>query len=459
MIKEFKSMKETSLVYQQLIKSIEKYTSIDTKEFLESFAQTPNTCIKINPNKISNHNILDFELNHSVQWSEQSYYLKSRPAFYLDPLFYAGAYYVMDSASMFLEYILKQIQLPKNSLVLDIAAAPGGKSVVISNYLSEEGVLWSNEISFKRAKILHYNLSKWGKSNYIITNNSTDNFQLFSSLFDAVICDAPCTGSGLFRKYPEWIHSFNEQLVQQCVHRQKQILSNIFSTIKTNGYLVYSTCSFTSEENEEIVEFILDNGFKYVNIYLPDEWGIVKTDVGLRFFPHLTLSEGFFYAVFQKTKEELNEYQIKHFSKKTNEEIKIIENTAFSEYLDKQNFHQFYYWRKKYFLANKNILTCFFPNNFKYVSIGITITDEKNIVPASELAYSIYLNNNVPTIELSKNDALKFLKKENIQINAEKQIYLMQYKHLGLGWAKVLENRINNYFPTEWRILKEIEDV
>lgn len=452
-------MKENSLVYQQLIKSIEKYTSIDTKEFLESFAQTPNTCIKINANKISNSNILDFELNHSVQWSEQSYYLKSRPAFYLDPLFYAGAYYVMDSSSMFLEYILKQIQLPENSLVLDVAAAPGGKSILISNYLNEEGILWSNEINFSRTKILHYNLSKWGKSNYIITNNSTDNFQQISSLFDAVICDAPCTGSGLFRKYPEWIHSFNEQLVQQCVHRQKQILSNIFSTIKTNGFLIYSTCSFTSEENEEIAKFILDNGFDYVDIKTPDEWGIVKTDWGLRFFPHLTNTEGFFYAVFQKTKEELNEYQIKHYTKKSNEGIKVIEKIEFSEYIIKQHFHQLYFWKKKYFLSNKNIAPHFYPDNFKYVSIGTIITDEKNIMPASELAYSIYLNNNVPTIELSKNDALKFLKKENIQINAEKKLYLMQYKHLGLGWAKALENRINNYFPTEWRILKDIEDI
>jgi 16S rRNA C967 or C1407 C5-methylase (RsmB/RsmF family) len=445
-------------IFQHLLKSIQKHTDIDENLFLQSFDESPSTSILINTNKIEPQ-FLDFELSNKVHWNNNGYYLSTRPQFYADPLFYAGAYYVMDSSSLFLEYILHQINLSKSAIALDIAAAPGGKSIILSHYLDETGLLYSNEINYNRAKILSYNLAKWGKCNYIATNNDSQVFQSAEQFFDAVLCDVPCTGSGLFRKFPEWANAFNDKLIQDCVYRQKKILSNIFSSLKENGYLIYSTCSYTSEENEDIAQFILQNGFKIVDIQIPKEWGIIKTKYGIRFFPHLTSSEGFFYSVFQKKK---------HFSPNLNDnkknfyhslkEIKFSEKVHFLEWINLKDFHSLYQWKNYYYLSNTKNKEIPSFDSLKLISIGTKISDNLHL-PAPELALSNYLNKEIiPNISLSRAEAQHFLKKEPLKINAEKKLYLMSYKNLGFGWAKVLENRLNNYFPSEWRILKELPE-
>lgn len=446
--------------YQQILKSVEKYCAIDEKVFLESQYEKPNVSVKINPNKIKEISILEFELSRPVLWDENAYYLSFRPSFYADPLFYAGAYYVMDSASMFLSYLLGNIKLSKDAVILDIAAAPGGKSVLISNYLNEQGLLLSNEINLNRAKILVYNLSKWGKSNYVVTNNDSAAYSNLYEMFDLVVCDAPCSGSGLFRKYPEWINSFNEALVQQCVVRQKQILQNIFSSIKKDGFLIYSTCSFMSEENEEIAKFILDNGFQYIDINIPDNYGVIKTKYGMRFFPHLTDAEGFFYAVFQKQTSDIStpfkKHKLSHLPEKAGKPC----NSPFFHFLKtnlfQQHDQQIYKYRNVYYLSNSTF-TAFLPYPLKYLSIGTKI-GENAYTPSAELALSIYLAESIPRIELTKKEAQKYLKKEALIIKKEKDIYLMCYQQIGLGWAKILENRCNNYFPNEWRILRDIPE-
>ncbi|GIV29423.1 MAG: rRNA cytosine-C5-methyltransferase [Bacteroidia bacterium] len=443
--------------YLHILRSIEKYTSIDHKAFLESQKQSPHVSVKINTLKLCDNNSLDFSLAGKVVWANDAYYLKERPAFYADPLFYAGTYYVMDSSSMFLETILNHIQLPQNSVVLDVAAAPGGKSVVISNFLNNDDLLWANEINYSRAQTLHYNLSKWGKSNYVVSNNDTQLFASLSEVFDLIVCDAPCTGSGLFRKYPGWIHSFNENLVQQCVFRQKQILQNIFPSLKENGYLIYSTCSFMSEENEEISQFIVNNGFEYVDVSVPQDSGIIKTNFGIRFFPHLTRSEGFFYAVFRKIQPTVSR-NILLKNKKTHypEMISHTKPVPFADYINIQQQHRIYKYQNKYYLSNMLAQEYLQIHGSKWMAVGTTISDEKAHIPSPELALSVHLKNDWPRLDLDKAQAQKFLKKENLILAAEKKLYLITYKEQGLGWAKVLENRVNNYFPSEWRIIKDV---
>lgn len=444
----------------KIIESIEKYTSVDKQAFLDAHQSEPHISIKINPNKIFDLKQLDFETADAVKWAKDAYFLNSRPAFYSDPLFYAGAYYVMDSSSMFLEYLLNSITLPENATVLDIAAAPGGKSVLISNYLNENGILISNEINHKRANILQYNLAKWGKSNYLVTNLASEKFQHISNTFDLVVCDAPCSGSGLFRKYPEWMNTFNEQLVEQCAIRQKQILQNIFSSVKEGGYLIYSTCSFMSEENEEIAKFIIHNGFEYVDISVPGDFGVIKTKYGLRFFPHLTKGEGFFYAVFQKTQPVTTLTRIGKQSFRYDsfpEPVKNNQFIPFTDYFNLKGNHQVFKYRNQYFLSNKNLLNVLEQMPLKFLSVGTLIGQINAHIPSAESALSLYLNPHIPQLELNKQQAQIFLKKDPLKISAEKKLYLITYKQLGLSWAKVLENRLNNYFPSEWRILKEIE--
>lgn len=447
--------------FDLLLRSIKKVTDIDETSFVESHQLKPHTAIYLNTHKIHTPTLLDFSVDEKVQWTNNGYYIHQRPAFYADPLFYAGAYYVMDSASMFLEYILNALNISKDAIVLDIAAAPGGKSVLLSHYLHETGLLWSNEIHPNRAKILKYNLSKWGKNNFLITNNAPEAFAKKHHVFDLVLCDAPCTGSGLFRKYPEWRQSFSQSLIEQCVTRQKQILKNLFSSIKENSYLIYSTCSFTAEENEEMVAYILAHGFDYVDIPIPKDSGIVKTKYGIRFFPHLTLSEGFFYAILQKktSHKPFSKNQLLH-RKNVASSLSLAKDDSkipFREYIHTNGYSKFYLFKNTFYLSTSVIESLFDPS-FKYLSIGTPIRDEKSFVPAPELALSIYLNEQVSKLPLTKSEAKLYLKKEPLSITAEKQLYLMTYKDLGIGWAKVLENRLNNYFPNEWRILKDIEE-
>ncbi|RME17137.1 MAG: hypothetical protein D6799_04220 [Bacteroidetes bacterium] len=443
--------------YLHILRSIEKYVSIDYKLFLESQKEVPHVSVKLNPLKLRDNNFTDFSLSEKVTWADDAYYLKERPAFYADPLFYAGAYYVMDSSSMFLEKILQEIHLPENAAVLDVSAAPGGKSVIISNFLKENDLLWANEINHNRAKILHYNLSKWGKSNYLVSNNDTHSFASLSEVFDLIACDVPCTGSGLFRKYPEWINSFNDNLVQQCVFRQKQILQNIFPSLKENGYLIYSTCSFMSEENEEMSQFIINNGFECVDVYVPPDSGIIKTRFGIRFFPHLTKSEGFFYAVFKKIQPTDSRIPLKNKKTHYPEMISHTSTVPFVDYINIQQQHRIYKYQNKYYLSNLLAQEYLQIPGIKWIAAGTDITDEKAHSPAPELALSVHLRNDVPRLDLDKPQAQKFLRKESIHISAEKKMYLMTYAGLGLGWAKVLENRLNNYFPSEWRIIKDMK--
>lgn len=146
-----------------LIKSIEKYCEIDTTEFINSFSESANIAIKVNPFK-KLENLQDYlPLAEKVQWCDEAYYLSDRPNFYKDPLFYAGAYYVMDPASMFIDFILKYLNVLENVKILDIAAAPGGKSIIIDSQISDNSILWANDINNNRAKVLEYNLAKWGK--------------------------------------------------------------------------------------------------------------------------------------------------------------------------------------------------------------------------------------------------------------------------------------------------------
>ncbi len=436
-----------------LLSELEKTITIDKQAFISSFNLPISTSIKLNKNKKQNVNYL-FDLSEKVLWCEDAYYLNERPEFFSDPLLYAGAYYVMDASSMFLEYILACLKIPKDAFILDIAAAPGGKSVIINNYLNTEGLLWSNEYQYGRAKILDFNLAKWGNCNHLVSSASTEKFSALNELFDVVVCDAPCSGSGLFRKYPDWINSFNSSLVYQCSIRQKEILKNIFSSIKENGYLIYSTCSYMPQENEEIAAFIIQNGFEEVKINTPETWNVFASQYGYRFFQHLTKAEGFYYAIFQKKQSTA----ITNTTSSKSIDWTIIQHDV-SELMNIPNNHALIKYKEKVFLVNQavcNIKTTLY-KQFNFLSLGACLYNAKKNTPEPEMALSLYLSDNIKKIELTLQDAQKYLQKQNIHLSAPKDIYLMTYQNLGLGWAKILDNRVNNYYPNEWRILSDIK--
>lgn len=164
---------------------------------------------------------------------------------------------------MFLETLLRSIGAdtsPKR--ILDLCAAPGGKSTLIAGCMHHQSVLVSNEVIKSRASILRENMIKWGHPNVIITNQDAGDFGTSGALFDIVLTDAPCSGSGMFRKDPTAIAEWSPENVAHCAARQQRILEDIIPAIKEGGYLIYATCSFSSEEDEAIVRFCQKNGFE-----------------------------------------------------------------------------------------------------------------------------------------------------------------------------------------------------
>ena len=180
-----------------------------------------------------------------------------RPSFTFDPLFHAGTYYVQEASSMFLEQALKQsVDLSQPLRVLDLCAAPGGKSTLLQSLLNKESLLVSNDVIKSRAAILEENIVKWGAANVVVTNNDPAHFARLENYFDAIVIDAPCSGSGLFRRDPEAINEWSENNVQLCSQRQQRIVADVWPALKQNGILIYSTCSYSAEEDEAILDWM-----------------------------------------------------------------------------------------------------------------------------------------------------------------------------------------------------------
>lgn len=216
----------------ELVRSLIGVKGFDEEAFInEHEAGNPVTSIRINQKKISDTEI-SFPVKHAVPWSCSGYYLESRPVFTLDPLFHGGAYYVQEASSMFLEQAFRQlVDLESRLTVLDLCAAPGGKSTLIQSLINRESVLVSNEIHKSRSGILEENMVKWGAANVVITNSSPEQLGKLQSVFDVAVVDAPCSGSGLFRKDPDAITEWSEQNVAMCARRQKGILTQVHPSI------------------------------------------------------------------------------------------------------------------------------------------------------------------------------------------------------------------------------------
>ena len=433
------------------------------------------TSIRINPAKkidasclaaTSGSSVLKSALE-KVKWNSNGYYLPERPSFTSDPLFHAGAYYVQEASSMFLEEVLKQtVDLSQHLKVLDLCAAPGGKSTLIQSVINEKSLLVSNEVIKTRVTILTENITKWGAANVIVTNNDPKDFQRLPNFFDVIVVDAPCSGSGLFRKDADAINEWSEQNVQLCSQRQQRILADVFPSLKENGILIYSTCSYSEEEDEQIADWLTDE-FKVDSIRLKTdtEWGIVESQsvennaYGYRFYPDKVKGEGFFIAAFRKSITENSDGRPGKNKSKL-EKLTIKEIDAAKPYL--KNSADFFFIRQ-----NEEAIAI--PGEFENdvaaihpvlyikkagVRLGAIIRNE--LIPDHELATSIILNDSVPVVDVDEATALQYLRRQEIKIDTNlKGWTLIRYCNLPLGWIKILPGRINNYYPKEWRILNK----
>lgn len=430
--------------------------------FFESLETPPPVSILLNPGKPLPFSS-DLDL---VRWNSHGRYLPSRPVFTLDPLFHAGTYYVMEASSMFLAEAVRQcVDLSQDLKVLDLAAAPGGKSMVLASVLSADSLLLSNEVINSRYQTLKYNVSKWGYPNIWTSNNDAEGLKQLGPYFDLVVVDAPCSGEGLFRREPEAANEWSPEHVQHCSARQKKILADTIELIRPGGYLIYSTCTFNTLENDQNAEWLKkEMDLQPIELNLPEEWNIQATAFGYQFFPHLLKGEGFFLACFQK---KGNPSSVKEGKSKGNrsslQKISKKEKTAIRPWLaPDKDFTAFLHPKTgeiHLIPASLEESARHIARQVKKIHLGTILGSLKRdqLIPAPAWALSIWKSEKLSSVELGEMEALQFLKKNPLPVEKiPKGWQLITYRGQGLGWVKGLGKRVNNYYPNNWRILMDI---
>ncbi|MDH6344048.1 16S rRNA C967 or C1407 C5-methylase (RsmB/RsmF family)/NOL1/NOP2/fmu family ribosome biogenesis protein [Parabacteroides sp. PFB2-12] len=441
------------------VKRMKELLSDEFPAFEEALNDASPVSIRINPDKQAQ--MPDMK---RIPWTETGYYLPERLSFTFDPLFHAGTYYVQEPSSMFLEQAIRQ-WVDRPVCCLDLCAAPGGKSTHLAAVLPEDSLLVSNEVIRSRSHILAENIAKWGNPNSIVTNNDPEEIARLGALFDVIVADVPCSGEGMFRKDPASIAEWSVANVALCAARQRRIVGDIWEALKPGGLLIYSTCTYNTEENEENIHFFAEElGAECLSLTIPEAWqvtgALIHDHPVYRFLPHKTQGEGFFLAVMRKPEGDLparrpakgKEKREKNNARQAippqvREWINDIE--AFELHINGDIIRAV----PTAYKEEIQLLT----SKLRTISAGITLGEVKgkDIIPAHALALSVRQNKNLfPITEVSWEEAIAYLKKEILVLppEAAKGYHLISYKGHPLGFVKNIGNRANNLYPQEWRI-------
>ena len=389
-------------------------------DFMKGMEATAPTSIRLNPFKCpSCTHITDEDDTEVVPWCPNTgRYLSERRNFTFDPLLHAGLYYVQEASSMFIDLaIRKYVKQPVR--MLDLCAAPGGKSTCAMSALPEGSMLFSNEPIRPRAMVLAENITKFGKDNMVVTNNYPADYKKAKMVFDAIIADVPCSGEGMFRKDEGAIAEWSTDNVEKCRNLQREIVSDIWSCLKPGGIMVYSTCTFNAHEDEENAEWIAKElGADFIEVETAEEWNITPALCGnlpaYRFIPGISKGEGLFMTILRKHGDTGKADSQRDLLKAAEKRLKIIAN-----------------------------------------GIKAPEIKGKQIIPDHSEAMSIMRDKaKYPTVDIDYAQAIAYLRHEAITLDASapRGIVLLTYKDVPLGFAKNLGNRANNLYPAEWRI-------
>lgn len=424
--------------------------------YKKAFDEPQPVSIRINPEKFSDNQDISTYFDTPVAWCEGGFYLKSRPSFTADPLFHAGTYYVQEAASMFLDRVIKTY-VKEPSVMLDLCAAPGGKSTLARTALPEGSLLMCNEPMKQRANILSENIKKFGSPNVIVTNNFPAEYRKSELMFDVILTDVPCSGEGMFRKDEGAISEWSVQNVDNCRKKQREIVEEIWNCLKPGGLLIYSTCTFNLGEDEENVKWIAEElGGEILKVDTNKEENITGSllegsDIPVyRFIPGKTRGEGMFMAAIRK--EGGNSQKNKKRKGKGIKNIKYDNSPLNGDF--------------KYFeVGNKIVavpesmcsiyeMAC---ESLRILNAGVCIGEKKgkDVIPDESLALSTALRADAfPRAEVTLDEAQAYLSRETITLPAEtpRGFVLITYKGVPLGFVKNIGNRVNNLYPAEWKI-------
>ena len=451
------TLPEAFSTYTREIMGEERWT-----RFAEAMDEEPPVSVRLNPMKFrSDCMALPAEEDEPVEWCREGRYLKERPMFTLDPLLHAGAYYVQEAASMYITQVIRDhAPADRPLMVLDLCAAPGGKSTAMRSVLPEGSLLMTNEPMRPRANILMENIQKFGHPDVIVTNNYAIDYQRSRLQFDVILADVPCSGEGMFRKDEGAIREWSVANVKKCAALQREIITDIMPCLRDGGLLVYSTCTYNRQEDEENVDFICS------------EWQMEKLSER-RFIPGETRSEGLYMAALRQTGSDASQQttismldssatkkdkkQKRRGKASAEQAVKgakemsgwIKDNEDFSITTLGQRFVAVRkQWRNVYDTALEKL---------RVMHAGIELGEPKgkDIIPSECLALSTAFNPEAfATAELDRDTAIAYLRREPIRLppDTPRGFVAVGYQGLYLGFVKNLGNRTNNLFPQEWRI-------
>lgn len=367
---------------------------------------------------------------------------------------------------MFLYEALRQtVDFARPLKALDLCAAPGGKSTLLSSMLNAQSLLIANEVIRPRVGALRENLEKWGNPNIAVSSAEAGDFAALEGWFDVIVTDAPCSGEGLFRKDPAAINEWSPAHVDLCAGRQKRILADIIPALAPGGVLAYSTCTYNRQEDDENVGWIIATfGLEPLKLNIPADWGIVETPGGgYQFFPHRLRGEGFFIALFRKkdgpAPKNTPAARYKNITPLSKKQIPAVEHWL------QPGFDASFFETPSgdvmalpaQFDQEYRILDSALKN--KWFGLNTGTFKGADFIPSHDLALCRCASPTLPSIDFTREQALRFLKKEVFDLPAgapQKGWALARFGGINLGWLKVLPNRWNNYLPAERRIRMEL---
>lgn len=414
--------------------------------------------IRLNPGKCDAGKTVVAGSDGSVGWCHAGVYLGSKPDFTFDPLMHGGLYYVQEASSMFVSHVLRQY-VREPVMMLDLCAAPGGKTTASRSALPEGSLLIANEVVKARAAVLAENIQKWGHPDIIATNNAPQDFPCAGLIFDVILADVPCSGEGMFRKDNQAVAEWSADNVANCRRLQRRIVADVWPCLKEGGLLIYSTCTFNTLENEENAAWIASElGAEFVRIPVKKEWNIALPLLGdnpvCRFLPGETRGEGLFMAVLRKTAKAQTASQKPRKPQRQKADMATtgLPLRHADDFAARQRGDRLLAiprrWADVYDMADSRL-------NIVCAGVAVGLRKGRDLLPCPALALSTCLERSrFATYDMDRPQAISYLRRETIPLPPEtpRGIVLLTYRGLPIGFAKNIGSRANNLYPQEWRI-------
>lgn len=445
----------------KFIERIKLQNYIDSGSLIKALGEPSPVSIRINPAKWDRRPVA----SEPVPWSSRGFYLDRRPLYTPDPMFHAGCYYPQEASSMFIEQLFRSGLIGQGPLrILDLCAAPGGKTTHLSSLAGPEALIVANDAIRTRARILAENVTKWGVPNTVVTWNDPSAFSRLEGFFDVILIDAPCSGEGMFRDSTA-VSEWSEDNACHCSLRQRRILMDAWPALKEDGLLVYSTCTFNPSENEENIIWLAGKqNAESIRPDIPEYEGITEISLGnirgFGFHPGRIKGEGLFISVLRKRESTGNVPKGFRGSKNLRPSKDDLRKAQSLSIFDSAGV-----------LSRGNELF-YFPGSVSEYELlagtlrlvkqgtGISTIKGRDYLPSHELALSTGIRANAfPSAELTYEQAVRYLKREELKdVSVPAGWVLVTLQSVILGFVNNIGRRLNNYYPPEWRIRMAVDN-